>query len=132
MLVERYHRSVERALHRRHRVALGHAFVESVLSPVHRAQRYARRLLASVSLADRLRLAAKASLALRTARTLRGAGDELALDRLLGETVTARDAEQWFDAVVALGDHAETRDRAPRPVQEPLVPAVHTLLLLVR
>jgi len=131
-LIEQYERSAERALRRQARAARAEQLVETVLSPVHRAQRHARRLLASVSLAERVRLSPQATLAVRTTRALRGAGDELALEQLLGETGRAMNIEEWFSAVIALAVADNVRSCSPYRSLEKPASLIQTLLLLMR
>lgn len=131
-LIERYQRLAEGALRRQARSARAEQLVETVLSPVHRAQRHARRLLASVSLAERVRLAPRATLAVRATRALRGAGDEHALEQLLSDTGRALNADEWFSAVIALTVSADARITAPQHAPGQPTSLLLTLLLLVR
>ncbi len=131
-LVERYEQLVQRALGRGARQGQARAFVEAVSSPVHRAQRHARRLLSSISLADRVRLAPQASLALRIVRALRGAGDERALEQLLDGVGGALSADAWFGAVIALEATGDACTVAPRGAHEAPTTPTLTLLLLLR
>lgn len=130
--VARYRELALRACGRRARAGQAHAAVEAVVTPQHRAQRHVRRLLASLSLSERIRVAPKAALAVRTISALRGAGDELALDQLLGETGRSLNADTWLDAVIALTDATEPLLARHAPADIASAADVFTLLLLLR
>ncbi len=87
-----------------------HAVVDTVQSPQLHAQRALRELLSTASISDRLALAPQVARASRSLRTLRGAGDERALQSLLGR-LGEFGTERWLEALIALG--APRRDSAP-------------------
>jgi len=76
--------------------------VNTLQSPIHRAQRIIRGLLAAATLHERLRLRLLAAAASRSVRALRGAGDERALEALLRNAPAHGQAEPWLRAVAEL------------------------------
>ncbi len=96
------HRALQRDAQREQRRTL----VSTLQSPVHRAQRMIRNLLAGAPLHERLRLRPLAAAASCSVRALRGAGDERALESLLQTPPSNAQAEQWLRSVTQLRDDA--------------------------
>ena len=109
--------SIRTALHRESRQLHRATVVDTLQSPIVRAQRHIRRTLATVSLGDRMRLAPLASAATSAVRSLRGAGDERALQSLLDTSASEQSPEHWLRAVVALANQSRggtANDQAAR------------------
>ncbi len=100
--VETHLCAICRALQREALLTHRDALVNTLQSPIHRAQRIIRGLLAGATLPERLRLRLLAAAASRSVRALRGAGDERALEALLRNAPAHGQAEPWLRAVAEL------------------------------
>lgn len=126
-------RAVERALRSASRHARTARVVDTLQSPVHRAQRQIRQLIAAAPLGQRLQLAPLAERASRSLRGLRGAGDELALRSLLEQPQVERPAAEWLREVIALGEERMVGVMEHSPTANSLNGSytVHALVLLL-
>ncbi len=99
--------AVHRALRREVERAERHTLVPTLQSPVHRAQRHIRNILAGATLQERLRLRPLASAASHSVQTLRGAGDERELEALLKNAPAKAPADEWLKLLVQLSRNTD-------------------------